>query len=102
MHAVRAAGHRNVEPIVDDDARRRSASDGDRLRHQIGEPARVQVALPDLHEIDAGFHRFANLRDDTTADRGIVAPGAEPAAVGDQAQDGIGSIEHRAAHAPRR
>ena len=36
------------------------------------------------------------------AGRGIVAPGAEPAAIGDQAKDGMGSIEHRAARAPRR
>ena len=102
MHAIGAADERDVEPIVDDDERRRSASDADRFRDQIGKTAGVQVALPNLDEIDAGVYGFANLRDDTAPDRGIVAPDAEPAAIGDQAEDGRGSIEHRAARAPRR
>ena len=48
VHARRAAGQRDVEPVVHDDARAGAAGDGDRVLDEPRERPRVEIALADL------------------------------------------------------
>ncbi len=79
VHAGGAARQRHVEPIVDDDAGACSPRHGDDLRHRGRQIGRVEIALADLNEVDAGIdRRTAPAAEDTLARPGIGTVPAQP------------------------
>ena len=101
MDPVRAAGDRDVEPIVDHDARRRPSNRvehrGDERRQRRG----LEVALAHLNEIDARVGGVTGLRQETAARLTLGrARRDQTAAVGDEAErhesDGSAASEERA------
>jgi len=81
-----AARQRNIQPIVDDDARSRAAGERHHVSHQRGELSGVEIALAHLNEIDAALDGLFELRQQKPP--GVVgrcAARRETAPVGDEA-----------------
>jgi len=88
VDAARVTRQRHIQPIVDDDAGRRSPGDLDKIGHQVDEPCGFEVAFPDLNEIDGCVHgvasQFAEL-DACGLERHLAA--GQTAAIGHEAED---------------
>ena len=61
MDTVCAAPQRHVQPIVDDDSRRRAASDGQGGLDEPGQLAGLEITLSHLNEIDAASNGVLEL-----------------------------------------
>jgi hypothetical protein len=59
---MRACGQRNIQPIVDDDARRRPSHRIDTCGHKLRQRTAIEIALPDLHQVHTGPCNFPDLR----------------------------------------
>ena len=64
MHAVGTGRERDVETIVDQDARRRAAYGVDTRRHEARQRAALEIALTDLYEVHAGVRRGTHALDE--------------------------------------
>jgi len=67
VHTVSAARERDVQSIVDDDAGRGAARDGE---HVVDEPRQlrgVEIALADLNEVHARARRMTRLGQEAAA-----------------------------------
>ena len=85
---ARATRQRHVHPIVDDDAGRRSSGDVDKLGHKVDEPRGLEVAFPDLNEIDVRVHSVASQLHEPDARRLEQLVGAgQPAPIGYQTEN---------------
>jgi hypothetical protein len=60
VHAVRPAGERNIEAIVYHNPRARRAHGIDTCFHEADQGTRLEVTLPDLHEMHACMSRRAD------------------------------------------
>ena len=64
MHAVRTGRERDVETIVDQDARPGAAYRFDTRGHEARQRAALEIALTDLHEVHACARRGTHARDE--------------------------------------
>ena len=64
MHAVGPGRQRDVETIVDHDARPGAAYSFDTRRDEARQRAALEIALADLHEVHAGARRGTHARDE--------------------------------------
>jgi len=64
VHAVGTGRERDVETIVDQDARPGAAYSFDTRRDEARQRAALEIALADLHEMHAGARRGTDARDE--------------------------------------
>ena len=77
MHASRPGGHRDVDAIVDDHARRCALDRGDGRPRQREELAIVEMTFADLNQVHAGVRRLADERDERALARSSIGHEAE-------------------------
>ena len=82
MHTRSAAGDRDIDPIVDEDSRRRAAGSR-RVANQAGKLAALQIRFADLHDVDAGVDVVDLLKETWPGVHGGHLAPTEPSAVGD-------------------
>jgi hypothetical protein len=84
VHTVGVTRHRDIQPVVDDDARGGSSGDADHARDERDELRGVDVAFPNLNDVDTGVDGFGSLLDRRS-----------PAAIGDEANRHAGVSRSR-------
>ena len=82
MHAVRSCGHRDVGPIVDEHLRARPFDHIYASPHERGQLSPLEIALPNLDQIDAGA-RSGRYEVDEAID--VIGRNRETPAIGHQA-----------------
>ena len=83
MDAVRVRSKRDVEPVVDHDARPRSTHRVDARGYETCQRGAVEIALADLHEVDTRARRRTHAIDERDFPRRSITM-----AIGDQTENG--------------
>ena len=87
MNTGGAAGDRHIEPIVHEDARRAAARQADQFVDEVGQRARLEIALADLQVVDTRVDGMPRLRDQTPPHGTRVGSATQSTAIGDELQD---------------
>src|SRR5262245_38948461 len=84
MHAVCLAGARDIDAVVDENARRRSPRDAHDVAHDRGKRLRLEIPFAHLNEIDTRRGSRLRLRHKPAA-RDAWIRVAPPSSIGDEA-----------------
>jgi hypothetical protein len=69
VHAGGSSRYSDVDPVVDDDTAGGSPCQGRCVGHERDKRGRLEVAFPDLQEIDARLNRMLELSEQASAGR---------------------------------
>lgn len=87
VHTVRSGGERDIDAIVDQHLRGRSSGEGNRTLDKARQPAVVESAFTDLHDVYAAGDRAVDLGEQRWFPRALATElRNEPAAISDETE----------------